>query len=77
MDRTCNPSSQDPVVVMKFEFFAHSARLLRKLDRVFNREKFSRGSRSYLVVTLVTLVMSICYKWLQKLQMASKVPNLF
>ena len=28
-------SSQDQVVVMKFEFWAHSARLLRKLDRVF------------------------------------------
>ena len=27
-------SSQDPVVVMKFEFCAHSARLLRKLDHV-------------------------------------------
>ena len=40
---------------------------------IFNREKFSRGSRSYLVVT----VTSICYKWLQKfnmLQIASKVP---
>ena len=35
---------------------------LSKVRRVFNREKFSRGSRSYLVVTLVTLVMSICYK---------------
>ena len=30
-------SSQDPVVVMKFEFCAHSARLLRKLDHVFLR----------------------------------------
>ena len=28
-------SSFDPVVVMKFEFCAHSARLLRKLDHVF------------------------------------------
>ena len=28
-------SSQDLVVVMKFEFCAHSARLLRKLDHVF------------------------------------------
>ena len=28
-------SSQDPVVVIKFEFCAHSARLLRKLDHVF------------------------------------------
>ena len=28
-------SSQDPVVVMKFEFCAHSARLLRKLDYAF------------------------------------------
>ena len=27
-------SSKDPVVVMKFEFSAHSARLLRKLDDV-------------------------------------------
>ena len=27
-------SSHDPVVVMKFEFCAHSARLLRKLDHV-------------------------------------------
>ena len=26
--------SQDPVVIMKFEFFTHSARLLRKLDHV-------------------------------------------
>ena len=25
-------SSKDPIVVMKFEFYAHSARLLRKLD---------------------------------------------
>ena len=53
---------------------------------VFNREKFSRGSRSYLAVTknkadvfLVVTVTSICCKWLQKvkynmLQMASKVP---
>ena len=28
-------SSQDPAVVIKFEFCAHSARLLRKLDPVF------------------------------------------
>ena len=28
-------SSQNPVVVMKFEFCAHSAKLLRKLDHVF------------------------------------------
>ena len=28
-------SSQDPVVVMKFEFCANSAMLLRKLDHVF------------------------------------------
>ena len=27
-------SSHDPVVVMKFEFCSHSARLLRKLDHV-------------------------------------------
>ena len=34
MGHTCDPSSQDPVVVMKFEFCAHSARLLRKLNHV-------------------------------------------
>ena len=28
-------SSQDPVVVIKFEFCAHSARLMRKLDHAF------------------------------------------
>ena len=28
-------SSQDPVVVRKFEFCAHSARMLRKLDHIF------------------------------------------
>ena len=37
----------------------------------FNCEKFSRGSRSYLVVTVT--VTSICYKWLQKLQLQQKV----
>ena len=34
MGCSCDPSSQDPVVVIKFEFYAHSARLLRKLDHV-------------------------------------------
>ena len=35
MGRTCDPPSHDPVVVMKFVFCAHSARLLlRKLDHV-------------------------------------------
>ena len=41
---------------------------------IFNCEKFSRGSSSYLVVTLVT---SICYKWLQKFQLLQKVTNYF
>ena len=36
-----------------------------------NREKFSRGSRSYLVVTVT--VTSKCYKWLQKYQLQQKV----
>ena len=34
MGRTCDPSSQDPVVGIKYEFCAHLARLLRKLDHV-------------------------------------------
>ena len=35
MGCTCNPSSQDPVAVIKCEYFAHSRRLLRNLDLVF------------------------------------------
>ena len=46
--------------------FYHS---ITDIQQVFNREKFSRGSRSYLVVT----VKSICYKWLQKFQLQQKV----
>ena len=56
----------------------------QKLGRLFNREKFSRGSRSYLVVTCDVNMLqmaskvqyvtngfksSICYRWLQKFQL--------
>ena len=34
MGRSCDSLSHDPVVVIKFEFCAQSARLLRKLDHV-------------------------------------------